>query len=508
MAFAFEPLQESDPFEIGGYRLLASLGAGGMGQVYLSFTPGGRAVAIKTVRRELAADLEFRRRFTLEVRAAQRVNGIHIAPLIDEGAEAPVPWLATVYVPGPSLAEAVQLTGPLPVPLVRTIVVAIARALTAIHEAGLVHRDLKPANVILGPEGPRVIDFGVVRAADASGLSRSGVQIGTPQYMSPEQVQGDPVAPAADVFALGSLAYHVATGQPTFGEGSGVTIVYRIIEQEPSLDGCPSELLPLIRACLAKDPARRPTPAEIISAWGEESPGGVPSEIGRAIAERGRALASVATSPRPAPIPHATLPTRSVVSGTRRPWLLALGALLLVAGVAIGVTVASSFSGGGGGDPQNGATSQPTALAKSSSGAPPSSDAPTGLASEPAPSVKIRWQGDISFSYWQSIDVDPLPPSKNKDVDDSTEDLQGFGDTISAGDQLALWTGRTTPTLQDCSDLISTQGEGRVKGAANQLICLKTSEGRIGLIRVKSFVNSSSDTKVTARALIWDNPAQ
>ncbi|MFD0473051.1 serine/threonine-protein kinase [Nonomuraea thailandensis] len=184
---AFEPLHGDDPRTLGGYALRARIGAGGMGRVFLSFSPGGRPVAVKMVRAEFADDSEFRARFAQEVRAAQQVNGIHIAQLLDADAGAPTPWLATAYIPGPSLSEAVRLAGPLPVPVVAGLTVAVARALQAVHAAGIIHRDLKPSNVVLGGDGPRVIDFGVARATDATSLTLSGVRVGSPQYSSPSR---------------------------------------------------------------------------------------------------------------------------------------------------------------------------------------------------------------------------------------------------------------------------------------------------------------------------------
>uniref|UniRef100_UPI002156623B protein kinase domain-containing protein n=1 Tax=Streptomyces fradiae TaxID=1906 RepID=UPI002156623B len=188
------------------------LGAGGMGKVYLSYTPGGRPVAIKVIRPDFAQDAEFRRRFAQEVQAAQRVQGLYTAPVIDADTDAREPWLATAYVPGPSLADAVQRHGPMPVDTVLLLVAGIAEALQVIHGAGIVHRDLKPGNVLLASDGPRVIDFGIARAADATSLTSSGVTIGTPSFMAPEQAAGSTVTPATDVFALGQVAAYAALG--------------------------------------------------------------------------------------------------------------------------------------------------------------------------------------------------------------------------------------------------------------------------------------------------------
>ncbi len=259
-----EPLTGDDPVEVAGYRLRGRLGAGGMGRVYLAFTPGGRPVALKVVRPELGDDGAFRDRFRQEIAAAQRVHGLYTAQVLDGDPDAVPPWLVTAYVAGPSLQQAVADHGPVPVASVFLLVAGVAEALQAIHAAGVVHRDLKPSNVLLAPDGPRVIDFGIARAVEATALTRTGMRVGSPQFMAPEQVRGGAVAAAADVFALGALAGYAALGRPPFGEGSETAVLYRVVHEEPDLDGCPGELRALIGRCLAKDPAARPAPAEII----------------------------------------------------------------------------------------------------------------------------------------------------------------------------------------------------------------------------------------------------
>ncbi|MGW8763421.1 serine/threonine-protein kinase [Streptomyces sp. NPDC055815] len=260
----FQPLAADDPTTVAGYRLAARLGAGGMGKVYLSYTPGGRPVAIKLIRPEFGEDAEFRRRFAQEVRSAQRVQGLFTAPVIDADPDGAQPWLATAYVPGPSLADAVVAHGALPVETVLLLVAGMAEALHVIHGAGIVHRDLKPSNVLLAADGPRVIDFGIAHAADATSLTGSGVTIGTPSFMAPEQAAGRKVTPATDVFALGQVAAYAATGVPAFGEGTGHGVLYRIVHEEPDLSAVPERLTELVTRCLAKDPEARPTLAEII----------------------------------------------------------------------------------------------------------------------------------------------------------------------------------------------------------------------------------------------------
>ncbi|MFG3108262.1 serine/threonine-protein kinase [Streptomyces tendae] len=263
-AEVFQPLQDDDPRTVAGYRLAARLGAGGMGRVYLSHTRGGRPVAIKVVRSELADDPTFRRRFGREIKAARRVKGAYTAELIDADPDGTPPWLATLYVPGPALSEAVARNGPLPVPAVLWLMAGVAEALQAIHGAGIVHRDLKPANVLLAADGPRVIDFGISLAADSTAHTATGTTIGTPQYMAPEQASGSDVTAATDVFSLGQTAAFAALGKPLYGDGPAATVLYRIVHSEPDLSGLPERLRGLLGRCLAAAPEERATPAEIV----------------------------------------------------------------------------------------------------------------------------------------------------------------------------------------------------------------------------------------------------
>jgi Protein kinase domain len=253
-----------DPDELGGYRLRGRLGAGGMGQVYLAFTSAGRPVALKVLRPELGDDPEFRARFRQEITAARRVSGLYTAPVLDADPDGSPPWLVTAYVPGPSLSQAVSGHGPWPEESILLLVAGVAEALQAIHAVGLVHRDLKPSNVLLAADGPRVIDFGIARAIQEPGLTRTGMLVGSPQFISPEQVQGGALTPAADVFALGALAVFAATGRPPFGTGDAAAVLYRVLHQDPGLSGCSGQLLTVIGPCLAKDPTARPSPAQVI----------------------------------------------------------------------------------------------------------------------------------------------------------------------------------------------------------------------------------------------------
>ncbi|MGW6023381.1 serine/threonine-protein kinase [Streptomyces sp. NPDC055099] len=251
---------------IGPYRVIRELGAGGMGRVHLAASRSGRAVAVKVVRPELAADPDFRRRFKAEADAARAVSGAFTAPVIDADPEGPQPWLATAYIPGPSLTDALDAHGPMPESTLRILGGGLAEALAAIHRAGLIHRDLKPSNILLTRDGPRVIDFGISRAVDATVLTAEGQVAGSPGFMSPEQSRGGELAPASDVFAFGSVLAFAATGVPPFGTGSAHALLYRAAYEEPQLNGVPPNLLGIVTACLDKDPSRRPT-VEQLQAW-------------------------------------------------------------------------------------------------------------------------------------------------------------------------------------------------------------------------------------------------
>jgi serine/threonine protein kinase len=227
-----------------------------MGWVYFGRSPSGRPVAVKVVRPEFAADQDFRQRFAREVEAARAVSGAFTAAVVDADTQGDPPWLATVYVPGPSLLEAIRSFGPLPEPEVRLLGARLVEALQAIHAAGVVHRDLKPSNVLLAEDGPRVIDFGISLVAGASTLTGVGVVLGTPSYMSPEQIKAVRAGPASDVFSLGGVLTFAATGRAPFGEGNDV--MYRIVHEEPLLDAVPAGSRALLARSLVKDPEQRP----------------------------------------------------------------------------------------------------------------------------------------------------------------------------------------------------------------------------------------------------------
>ncbi|NYH76834.1 serine/threonine protein kinase [Actinopolyspora biskrensis] len=263
-----QPLLAGDPSKIGDYRLLARIGKGAMGSVYLGGSRGGRPVAVKVAKPELAEDTDFRERFRREARMSAAVGGFWTATVVDSDPEAPHPWLATEYVPGPTLHRAVAEHGPLPEGTVLGLGAGLAEALQAVHRAGLVHRDLKPANVLLGPDGPRVIDFGISRAMTASGMTATGMFFGTPGFFSPEQTTGTDVAPPSDVFSLGAVLVFAATGTAPFGNENTAAMLYRVVHNEPDLSALPEAVRSPVAACLAKDPDARPSTGELLDIIG------------------------------------------------------------------------------------------------------------------------------------------------------------------------------------------------------------------------------------------------
>ncbi|MGW2250641.1 serine/threonine-protein kinase [Kitasatospora sp. NPDC001660] len=350
-----QSLEDDDPRRVGEYRLLRRLGAGGMGRVYLGRSARGRTVAVKVVRPELAGDREFRARFRREVEAARRVGGAWTAPVLDADTEGERPWVATGYVAGPSLSAAVREFGPLPEASVRALGVRLAEALAHVHALGLVHRDVKPSNVLLTPDGPRLIDFGIARAlAVTSTLTGTGNAIGSPGFMSPEQARGEQVGPASDVFSLAAVLAYAATGELPYGEGTApVVLLYRVLHEYPRLLAMSDSLRRNLLDCLAKDPAARPSP-QLLRAWldddgeatrtltnGSWLPSRVAAAIGRAAAQlldleadrTGTTRTAVpeppsapprATVPPPRPAPaeplrQPTAPTKPVPT---RPWPL------------------------------------------------------------------------------------------------------------------------------------------------------------------------------------------
>jgi serine/threonine protein kinase len=317
-----KPLQSEDPRRVGRYQLLGRLGAGGMGQVFLGQSPGGRLVAVKLIRGELAADREFRVRFAREVAAARHVSGMFTAPVVDADVDAPRPWLVTGYVPGPSLAEAVDSQGPLPLSSVLTLAAGLAEGLGAIHAEGMVHRDLKPSNVLLASDGPRIIDFGISRAADATALTRANFFVGSPGYMSPEQALGDEVGPASDIFSLGAVLTFAAVGESPFGIGTVTALLYRVAHDRPATERLPGQLRPLVERCLAKDPRTRPTTDQLLTELGTVDSGTnwLPRPVAETLVEYAAPAADVTIPPAQArPTPEPSVPERAAPSAPPEP---------------------------------------------------------------------------------------------------------------------------------------------------------------------------------------------
>jgi len=380
-----EPLRRWDPERIGPYVVLGRLGSGSMGQVYLGRSAAGRLVAVKTIRVELAEEAGFRTRFAQEVAAARKVSGVFTAAVVEADPEADLPWLATAYVPAPSLARLVLTCGPLPVATVRWLAAGCAEALASIHGAGLVHRDLKPSNVLIAPDGPRVIDFGVARAAERMGRTTARGAVGTPAYMAPEQARNTREASvASDVYSLGATLLFAATGHPPYAGASVMDVLARLATEEPDLSGLPGELSELVTACMHRVPRQRPTSSAMLVQLGDftvaqagpdEEHSYLPDKamaliseyqrspqigpLGEFADERGDATSASYTelpADRPAPRRkpgHArTGPGTADGSGWRR-WLRAhmawagwasVGAALVVIGVILGSALSSSSS--------------------------------------------------------------------------------------------------------------------------------------------------------------------
>ncbi|MFI5920263.1 protein kinase [Streptomyces anulatus] len=315
-----DALRPDDPQWVGPYRLDGRLGEGGMGSVFLGTSPGGRKVAVKLIRRELSEAPQFRERFAREVDAARRVGGFHTAQVVDADPGAASPWLVTAYIPGPTLHEVVAESGPLDATAVLRLGAGLAEGLAAIHKCGLVHRDLKPGNVIIADDGPRVIDFGIARAVDASSLTATGTVIGTYSFMSPEQIRADRAGAASDVFSLGSVLAFAATGRGPFDAPTLIEIVQRILDEPPALDGIDDDALrELLAACMAKAPEARPAVDELP---GRFATGGAGNAGVRPVAAGPvdpRVPMSPAVVPAAVPSPQATHPPTVVAAPSTPP---------------------------------------------------------------------------------------------------------------------------------------------------------------------------------------------
>jgi len=308
-----EPLRLDDPSQLGAYRLLRRLGQGGMGAVYLGESQAGVTVAIKVIHPHLASNEEFRERFRSEVELARQVARFSTAPILDSDTSADPPYIVTEFIDGPTLSAAVKEQGPLSGSQLHALGVGIAGALTAIHSVGIVHRDLKPANVLLSRFGPRVIDFGIARATDAvSGFTRTGQYIGSPSYMAPEQFRGEPITPAADLFAWGAVMAFAGTGRQPFGT-STEAILYRVVYGEADLDGLDPQLMALVQRTLSKDPAERPTAQQLLDMLVHQQEGGRTAApawqpLEPTLVEPGPPVSSPPATPPPVSTPPAYTP--------------------------------------------------------------------------------------------------------------------------------------------------------------------------------------------------------
>ena len=321
-AGVLEPLSAGDPQHVGPYRLEGRLGSGGMGQVFLGRSADGQLAAVKVIHDWLADSPGFRARFRRELVVARKVGGRYTAAVVDADLDGPQPWLATAYIPGPSLADAVATDGPLPTNSVLALAAGLTEGLAAIHAAGVVHRDLKPSNVLLSEDGPRVIDFGISRAVEASTLTSTGQVIGSAGFMSPEQAEGHQVGPASDVFSLGAVLVFAATSEGPFGSGPTAALIYRVIHGEPRIGSLPPEVRSLAGRCLAKNPPDRPGTSEILAelAAARSPDATMAADLPLPPGGLQATQTTVAATPAPdTPGPAAGLPTQTAVPVSRVP---------------------------------------------------------------------------------------------------------------------------------------------------------------------------------------------
>jgi eukaryotic-like serine/threonine-protein kinase len=390
-------LKQGDPRRIGPYRLVGRLGRGGMGHVYLGMSAGGRPVAVKVIRADLATDPEFRVRFAREVAAVRRVSGLFTALVVDADVDSAVPWLATAYVAGPSLAEAVTRDGPMAARPARALAAGLAESLSAIHAAGVVHCDLKPSNVLLSPDGPRVIDFGISRAAgpekSTGPAAGAGWVTGSPGFMSPEQALGGEIGPPSDIFSLGAVLTFAATGRGPFGRGSRPEVAYRLVYGPPDLSKMPAGLRALVERCLTKDPGQRPTADEVLDAAneGQPTPGWLPAAPLRALAPAGYA--------------------RSAARPSGRRWRRPLTAAGVTSGV-LAASVAVSFALGAVGPRSPAATLAPRAAASPTPSASPPAATVPGPRYPSDPGVSSRARGPRAAIVPAQVAADSPRPSR------------------------------------------------------------------------------------------------
>ncbi|MFI9274156.1 serine/threonine-protein kinase [Kitasatospora sp. NPDC052896] len=558
------PLRPDDPREVAGYQLLRRIGEGGMGAVYLSRTRGGQPVALKVIRAEFAQDEDFRRRFQQEVQSARLVQGYHVVPVVDHDTTGTMPWLACRYVPGLALDEALTRFGQLSPTAVLQLLGCVAEALRAVHAAGVIHRDLKPSNILLGTDGPWVIDFGIARATDATQLTVSGGLIGTPQYMSPEHALGETLTPATDVFALGLITAVAATGRHPYGDSGAITLATRIANTEsrpPDLSGYPAELRPVLERCLAADPASRATPAELAELC--EGAAGrslrdfddwLPTALAAEIAQREAAVQqALATGPTPTPeytptvnaarpgytptvnaslpshAPTATanhpgyapmpltapggwVPPGNVQPANRRRLPLLIGAAVALA-VVCGLVYASTDHGQ---TPNTSAGQHPSTGQTPASGS--SASAGSGGAGQAGPSpstssvvAKIR-SGPADFTVEANgyMDLDASTPIATAQQGDITVmDTTGAPNLFVSDSRLAiakLPASGPDPTPDQCADLINRDGSYNTDPlSSGDRFCYKTREGRMAYLVIKSVPAGLGPLRLTIT--VWELPS-
>ncbi|MEV1054978.1 serine/threonine-protein kinase [Streptomyces sp. NPDC059017] len=545
-----QPMRSDDPREVAGYRLLARIGEGGMGTVYLSRTRGNQPVALKVIRREYAQDDEFRRRFEQEARAARQVQGYHLVPVVDHDTTGAEPWLATTFMPAVPLDVALATYGPLPLPTALQLMGCAAEALRAVHAAGVIHRDLKPSNILLGPQGPSVIDFGIARAADATQLTRSGGLIGTPQFMSPEHAGGQTLGPSTDIFSLGLVAAVAATGRHPYGDGGAITLATKIANTElrpPSLSGYPEQLRGILEQCLSADPAARPTPGELTEMCervggrrSQDFTGWLPEPIAAEIARREQAAehppapayASTATglgaptapptrpprpttAPPPAPTPAAAAPPAPAPAAVRRRTGLTAVAVLMAVAVTAGVTWSLTRPDGKGTDgAKGGATASSPAPGTSKSAGGKTGGKATYTAVFEKKPFTLRAPQDFAYTH---VDLDAPKADPKTDWQGSSE--------ISPGSELKYshWSGvselkfvtttgkSTGATPEDCKSATETnalateiQGEAlTTELTKGTVLCTVTSDGKLAMLKITDVVPHEVRPDYVAELTLW-----
>ncbi|WP_423463520.1 serine/threonine-protein kinase [Promicromonospora sp. MS192] len=459
------PLDPNDPQELGGYQLLGRIGAGGMGVVYLAETRTGRKLAVKAILKEYVQDPEFRTRFRREAAAAMKVRGRFLATLIDADPDGDQPWLAVEYVEGPSLSAVVQANGPLPEADVRRVLAGVAEALRSVHQAGIVHRDLKPSNILIGQDGPFVIDFGIAQASDSTSLTRTGLKVGTPSFMAPEQVRGSVSSPAADIWALGAVALYAATGQRAFGEGDTTVVYYRVVHEDPDLSTCPAWLLPLVQACLAKDPEERPGVQEVLD-FVNEIPAGFRAATTKITAgpdvvpldddattlrdDDATVLKAEVAEPAPEPTPEPGASRRRLLS---RPitWIAAAAGVLVVGAGATALAL-----GWPSGVPEGGPTTASAPASASPSASAVIDECLVGTWRLDELTAQVRLGEDTVEATGFEGRVTEFQPDGTELV--HYDDAEPLRAPTSAGEYTETWTGTATYPIRTEGDVLTTTG--------------------------------------------------